>query len=38
MFAVMKTGGKQYRVKSGDVLRLERLAAQAGETIQFTMF
>lgn len=35
MFAVMKTGGKQYRVKSGDVLRLERLAAEAGETIQF---
>ncbi len=35
MFAVMKTGGKQYRVQSGDVLRLERLAAEAGETIQF---
>ncbi|WP_226781105.1 50S ribosomal protein L21 [Oceaniglobus trochenteri] len=35
MFAVMKTGGKQYRVKSGDVLRLERLAAEAGEKIQF---
>jgi len=35
MFAVMKTGGKQYRVQSGDVLRLERLAAVAGETIQF---
>jgi len=35
MFAVMKTGGKQYRVQSGDVLRLERLAAVAGEKIQF---
>ncbi len=35
MFAVMKTGGKQYRVKSGDVLRVEKLAAEAGETIQF---
>lgn len=35
MFAVMKTGGKQYRVQSGDVLRLERLAAEAGEKIQF---
>ncbi|WP_108484105.1 50S ribosomal protein L21 [Oceaniglobus ichthyenteri] len=35
MFAVLKTGGKQYRVQSGDVLRLERLAAEAGETIQF---
>ena len=35
MFAVMKTGGKQYKVQSGDVLRLERLAAEAGEKIQF---
>ena len=35
MFAVLKTGGKQYRVKSGDVLRVEKLAAEAGETVQF---
>ncbi len=35
MFAVMKTGGKQYRVQAGDVLRVERLAADAGEKIQF---
>src|SRR6056297_912457 len=35
MFAVMKTGGKQYRVQSGDVLRVEKLAADAGEKIQF---
>ena len=35
MFAVLKTGGKQYRVQSGDVLRVERLAAGAGETVQF---
>lgn len=35
MFAVLKTGGKQYRVQSGDVLRVERLAADAGETVQF---
>lgn len=35
MFAVMKTGGKQYRVKAGDVLRVEKLAAEAGETVQF---
>jgi large subunit ribosomal protein L21 len=35
MFAVMKTGGKQYKVQSGDVLRVEKLAAEAGETIQF---
>jgi len=35
MFAVLKTGGKQYKVQSGDVLRVEKLAASAGETIQF---
>jgi len=35
MFAVLKTGGKQYRVQSGDVLRVEKLAAAAGEKIQF---
>ncbi|SLN41223.1 50S ribosomal protein L21 [Aquimixticola soesokkakensis] len=35
MFAVLKTGGKQYRVQAGDVLRVEKLAAEAGETIQF---
>lgn len=35
MFAVLKTGGKQYRVQSGDVLRVEKLAADAGETVQF---
>ena len=35
MFAVMKTGGKQYKVQAGDTLRVEKLAADAGETIQF---
>ncbi len=35
MFAVLKTGGKQYKVKSGDILRVEKLAADAGETVQF---
>jgi large subunit ribosomal protein L21 len=35
MFAVLKTGGKQYTVRSGDVLRVEKLAADAGDTIQF---
>ena len=36
MFAVIKTGGKQYKVASGDVLLVEKLAAEAGETVQFT--
>jgi large subunit ribosomal protein L21 len=35
MFAVMKTGGKQYTVRTGDVLRVEKLAAEAGQKIQF---
>ncbi|MEP3440065.1 MAG: 50S ribosomal protein L21 [Sulfitobacter sp.] len=35
MFAVLKTGGKQYKVQAGDVLRVERIAASAGETVQF---
>ena len=35
MFAVLKTGGKQYKVSAGDVLRVEKLAAMAGETVQF---
>ena len=35
MFAVLRTGGKQYRVASGDMLRVEKLAADAGETVQF---
>jgi len=35
MFAVLKTGGKQYRVQPGDVLRVEKLAADAGEKVQF---
>jgi large subunit ribosomal protein L21 len=35
MFAVMKTGGKQYRVQAGDVLRVEKLAANAGDKVQF---
>ena len=33
MFAVIKTGGKQYRVKQGDKLRVESLNADEGETV-----
>ncbi len=35
MFAVLKTGGKQYKVQAGDVLRVEKLDAIAGQKIQF---
>ncbi|MDR3516948.1 MAG: 50S ribosomal protein L21 [Azospirillaceae bacterium] len=34
MFAVIRTGGKQYKVAQGDVIRVERLAAEAGAVIQ----
>ena len=35
MFAVIKTGGKQYKVAKDDILKVEKLAADAGETVQF---
>lgn len=34
MFAIMQTGGKQYRVNEGDVLRLEKLAVDEGATLE----
>ena len=36
MFAVIKSGGKQYRVIAEDVLTLEKIGGEAGEIIQFT--
>ena len=35
MFAVLKTGGKQYKVSPNDVLTVEKLAGDAGDTVQF---
>lgn len=35
MYAVIKTGGKQYRVKSGEQLRVEALGAEVGAEISF---
>lgn len=35
MFAVIKTGGKQYRVAAEDVLRVERLEAEPGTVVEF---
>ena len=35
MFAVLKTGGKQYKVANGDVLKVEKLAGEAGDKVQF---
>ncbi len=36
MFAVIRTGGKQYRVTPNQVLKVEKLEAEAGGTITFT--
>ncbi|MEL7048342.1 MAG: 50S ribosomal protein L21 [Pseudomonadota bacterium] len=36
MYAVIKTGGKQYRVAQDDVIAIERLAGDAGSTVEFT--
>jgi large subunit ribosomal protein L21 len=35
MYAVIKTGGKQYRVKAGDVLKIEQLETEVGANIEF---
>ena len=35
MYAVIETGGKQYRVSAGDKLRLEKIHAEEGEQVSF---
>jgi large subunit ribosomal protein L21 len=35
MYAVLETGGKQYRVNAGDRLEIERLPVEAGQTYTF---
>jgi large subunit ribosomal protein L21 len=35
MYAVFKTGGKQYRVAAGDQVRVEKLPGNAGDTVTF---
>ncbi|MDR2655447.1 MAG: 50S ribosomal protein L21 [Oscillospiraceae bacterium] len=35
MYAVIKTGGKQYKVSEGDVIFIEKLQAEADETVSF---
>ena len=36
MYAVIKTGGKQYKVKAGDTVKVEKLEAEAGKTVELT--
>ncbi len=35
MFAVIKTGGKQYKVKEGQILKIEKIAGKVGDTVEF---
>ena len=35
MYAVIKTGGKQYRVAAGDVIEVERLVGEVGDEVAF---
>ena len=36
MYAVIKTGGKQYRVSEGDTIRVEKLAGDVGAKVELT--
>ena len=36
MFAVIKTGGKQYRVAANDLIKVEKVIGEAGDIVEFT--
>ena len=36
MYAVIKTGGKQYKVSEGDTLKIEKIAGEIGETVELS--
>ena len=35
MYAIIATGGKQYKVSEGDTIKVEKLSAEAGDTVEF---
>ena len=35
MYAIIKTGGKQYKVSEGDIIKVEKIEAEAGDKIEF---
>ncbi len=35
MYAVIKTGGKQYKVSEGDIITIEKLESEAGDKVKF---
>jgi large subunit ribosomal protein L21 len=34
MYAIIRTGGKQYQVEAGDTLRVEKLSGEVGDTVE----
>lgn len=34
MFAVVRTGGKQYKVKEGDIIKIEKLVGEEGDSVE----
>ena len=34
MYAIIRTGGKQYKISQGDTIRVEKLTGQAGDTVE----
>lgn len=36
MFAIIKTGGKQYKVAANDIIKVEKLVGESGDSIEFT--
>ena len=36
MYAIIKTGGKQYKVSEGDILNIDKLSKDAKEVVEFT--
>ena len=36
MYAIMRTGGKQYKVSPGDTIRVEKITGQNGDTVELT--
>ena len=35
MYAIIATGGKQYKVSEGDIIMVEKIAGEAGDTVEF---
>ena len=38
MYAIIATGGKQYKVSEGDVIKVEKLACEVGDTVEVIIY